>query len=116
MFDDLFLLHEEVIEDHLHIHQMFVFAAYGAMVLWLLVRFRDLIAGTDFILLVFSLLFFAISVVVDLFVKPEEFFIFGSFPGRHIVEDGFKLLGIATWSTYFIRTSIQRVSPLIKPE
>jgi len=114
MLDDLYLLHEEVIEDHLHISQKFVFAAYGVMVLALLIRFQKIVLSSDFMLLVFAFGFFAISIAVDLFVHPEEFVIFGSLPGRHIIEDGFKLLGIATWAAYLVRTSAQKVLPLIR--
>lgn len=116
MLDDLYLLHEEVIEDHLHIPQKFVFAVYGIIVSGLLIRFRRLILESDFLLLILAFALLAISVAVDLFVTPEEFVIFGGFPGRHIIEDGFKLLGIATWSVYFARTSFQKVSPLIRLE
>jgi hypothetical protein len=116
MLDDLYLLHEEVIEDHLHIPQKFVFVAYGVLVLGLLIRFRKIIFDSDFSLLYLAFGFLAISVAVDLFVTPEEFFIFGGFPGRHIIEDGFKLLGIATWSVYFTRTSFQKVSPLLSSD
>ena len=113
MLDDLYLLHEEVIEDHLHIPQKFVFVAYGIMVLGLLIRFRKLILDSEFLMLVLAFGFLGISVIVDLFVTPEEFVIFGGFPGRYIIEDGFKLLGIASWSVYFTRTSFQIVSPQI---
>ncbi|MDC3256214.1 hypothetical protein OAU93_02315 [bacterium] len=114
MLDDLFLLHEEVIEDHLFIPQKFVFAAYGVIVLVFLIRFRRMIADSDFTLLFLAFLFFSISVGVDLFVEPEDFVIFGGFPGRHIIEDGFKLLGITSWSLYFVLTCFKRLSPLIQ--
>ncbi|MDA7903319.1 hypothetical protein N9B31_06610 [Mariniblastus sp.] len=114
MLDDLFLLHEEVIEDHLFIPQQFVFAAYGVMVMVLIVRYRKTILESDYMLLFLAFVFFSISVGVDLFVEPEEFVIFGSFPGRHIIEDGFKLLGIASWSVYLVRTCFQKVVPLLR--
>jgi hypothetical protein len=113
MFDDLYLLHEEVLPDHLHVPQKLVFAIYGGLVLVFLFRFRRMILDTDFVLLVAAFGFFALSVLVDLFVTPEEFTVFG-LPGRHLIEDGLKLLGIATWATYFVRTSIQKIGPLIR--
>ncbi len=113
MFDDLYLLHEEVLPDHLHIPQKIVFLAYGALVLGFLVRFRQMILNTEFMLLGLAFGFFAVSAVVDLFVTPEEFVVFGSIPGRHVIEDGCKLLGIATWSAYFIRTCLQKITPLL---
>lgn len=114
MLDDLYLLHEEVIEDHLHIHQKYVFAAYGLMILALLFRFRNLILQSDYLLLFLGFILFAISIGIDLLVHPEEFIIFGRLPGRHILEDGTKLLGIASWTAYFVRTSEQSVAPLVE--
>jgi hypothetical protein len=114
MFDDLYLLHEEVFEDHLYIHQKFVILTYAALVFTFLIRFRNLILETDFMLLNIAFGFLALSIFVDLFVTPEEFTVLGGLPGRHLIEDGFKLTGIATWSVYLIRTSVQRVTPLVQ--
>jgi hypothetical protein len=113
MLDDLYLLHEEVLPDHLFIPQKLVFAGYGCLILTFLFRFRQIILTTDFMLLFIAFGFFAISVFVDLFVTPEEFFIFGSLPGRDLIEDGFKFLGIVTWALYFISTCRQQVAPLL---
>jgi hypothetical protein len=114
MFDDLYLLHEEVIEDHLFIPQVYVFALYGFFLVSLLIRFRSEILDSDFVLLLAAFGFFAISVGVDLFVTPEDFTIFGGFPGRYIIEDGFKLLGITSWSLYFVRTCVHKLAPLMR--
>ena len=114
MLDDLYLLHEEVFEERLFMPQKLTFAIYGFMVLALLIRFRNLILDTDFLLLVLAFGFFALSIAIDVFVEEEEFTVFGGIPGRHIIEDGLKLLGIATWSVYFVRTSMQQVAPLIR--
>jgi len=114
MLDDLYLIHEEVIEDHLYIHQKYVFALYGLLLMGLLVRFRKLILNSDYLLLFFGFVFLAISLAIDLWVTPEDFVIFGRLPGRHILEDGMKLLGIASWTAYFVRTSAQSVKPLIR--
>lgn len=112
MFDDLYLLHEEVFPDHLRVPQKLVIATYGGLVLVFLFRFRKMILETDFLLLVIAFGFFACSVFVDLFVTPEEFQVFG-IPGRDLVEDGFKFFGIATWGFYFVRTSFQKILPMI---
>ncbi len=109
MFDDLYLLHEEILPERLHIPQPLVFAAYGALIVAYLVRFRRLILESDFALLVLACGFFAASVAVDVFVKPEEFLLFGDFLGRHLIEDGLKLLGIVGWTAYFWRLSTQTV-------
>lgn len=112
LFDDLFLLHEEVLPDHLFIPQKLVFAAYAGLTLTYLFRFKRMILNTEYTLLLLAFGFFGLSVFVDLFVTPEEFLIAG-YHGRHLIEDGLKLFGIVTWSAYFIRVCIQKVRPLL---
>jgi hypothetical protein len=107
--DDLYLLHEEVLPDHCHVPQMLVFAGYDLLFLSFLVGFRRVLHTTDHLLLFLAFGFLGLSAFIDLFVTPEEFFIAGTVPGRHLVEDGFKLLGVVTWAAFFIRTSMQQV-------
>ncbi len=109
MFDDLYLLHEEVFPERLHIPQPLVLTAYGVLLVVNFVRFRRMVLESDFALLLLASGFFAASVAVDLFVTPEEFFLFDDFSGRHLVEDGLKLLGIVGWTAYFWRLSTQTV-------
>lgn len=109
LFDDLYLLHEEIVPERLHIPQPLVLAGYALLVAWFLVRFRRLIEQTDFALLVLAGVWFAGSVLVDVLVTPEEFFIFGDFAGRDLIEDGLKLLGIVSWTVYLWRSATQTV-------
>lgn len=76
---------------------MAMYAGGMAMLLW---RYRLAILGTEFALLAIALGCFAASVVTDLYPRQT--------PGEHenLIEDGFKLLGIATWLVYFARTSL----------
>ena len=115
MFDDLFLLHEEVLPDHFFVPQMVVFAAYGTLIIGYFWRFRKMILSTEYTVLLMALGFFALSVFVDLFVTPEEFYIVAGFLGRHLIEDGLKLFGIVSWATYLIRVSLQRLAPCVRP-
>jgi len=48
MFDDLYLLHEEVFPDHLFVPQPLVFVAYAVLIIAYFVRFRKMIWNTDF--------------------------------------------------------------------
>ena len=116
LFDDLFLLHEEVLPERLKIPQPIVFVGYGLLVGWLLWRFRTLILESDFVLLVLAAGFFAGSLLVDLFVTPAEFFIFGDFAGRDLIEDGLKFLGIISWTAYFWRVAIRTLRPMVRSE
>lgn len=99
MIDDLFLFHETVFPDMLHIRQEFVYALYMILVGIYLVRFRKTILGTDFGLLLSAFFFFGLSILVDLSPFHEAF----------LVEDSFKLLGIVTWATYLFKTSFLKL-------
>lgn len=109
LFDDLYLLHEEILPERLHIPQPIVLAAYVVLVAWFLFRFRSLIEGTDFVLLVLAGVFFAGSVLIDVIFPDGEFSIVDDLPGRDLVEDGPKLLGIVSWTIYMWRTATQLV-------
>jgi hypothetical protein len=82
------------------------------VVLAFLLRFTRTILATDYVLLLLAFGFLAASAYVDLFVTPEEFFIAGDVPGRHLVEDGLKLFGIFSWAAYFVSTCVKRVSAM----
>lgn len=107
LFDDLYLLHEEVIPERLHIPQPLVLAAYVVLVAWFMARYRRLIEGSDFVLLLLAGFFFAVSVLIDIVFPEGEILIVGDLPGRDLVEDGPKLLGIVTWTIYMWRTATQ---------
>ena len=79
------------------------------MVGWFLARFRRIVERTDFVFLVLAGLFFAGSLLVDVFVTEEEFFLFGDFAGRDLTEDGLKLFGIVSWTVYLWRTALATV-------
>jgi hypothetical protein len=52
---------------------------------------------TDWALLVSAVMFFGMSVCVDIY-EP-----YSHLPGHHLFEDGPKLMGIVAWSFYFMR-------------
>lgn len=100
--DDLFQFHEDLAVRYFGFDDRAVTLAYGVAVLIYLVRYRGTILRTDYFLLAAGLALFAASNVVDgLFTDrwPADTRIF--------VEDGFKLLGIAGWSSYLVRTVLQ---------
>ncbi len=104
--DDLFLLHEIVFPKELHIPQNAVILGYSLVIGLFLAAFARTILRTDFLLLGAAFVFFAGSLAVDAVYEESDFrltFIADDFLGRHLVEDGFKLVGIAVWAAYFIR-------------
>lgn len=113
-FDDLYLMHEEVLPERLHIPEPVVFAAYGALVLGFLFRFRKPILRSEFALLLLAFGFFAFSIFVDVVIPEEEFEIVGDLAGRHLIEDGFKLFGIVSWTAYFWRVAVRMVGGALR--
>ncbi len=90
--DDLFLLHEELLPGWTGVPEKAVLAGYGALTLFWLVRFRGVALRTEPALLALALGCFAVSVLAD--ARDRE---------NLLLEDGAKLLGIATWLVYFAR-------------
>lgn len=99
--DDLFMLHEYIYPDFLHIPQNFVYVVYAAGFLWYLIKFRMLIWKTGPLLFVLSLVFFALSTACDLLLEAykEPWFWFW--------EDVPKFFGIVSWTAYFATFSFK---------
>ena len=96
LFDDLFLIHEEVMPFYLGISEKKVFAGYGLLILGYLLRWWKQIRHTDYLLLAIAFACFGLSILVDLFAKYGLKSLF--------LEDSFKLTGIVSWSAYYLRT------------
>ena len=107
MIDDLFLFHEIVLPDYLHIQQIIIYPTYVIMIAVYLFKFYKTILRTDYILLLLAFVFFGTSIIIDILsehiVIPEVFFF----------EDGVKFLGVIGWATYYIRTSFQEMTAQI---
>lgn len=95
--DDAFMFHESLFPS-LGIHQKIVFLGYGLLMSLYLLRFYKLILTTDFILFVFALGWFGISMLIDNFIHNVSPYI------TKLAEDGTKFIGIITWLLYFART------------
>lgn len=118
LIDDLFQLHENFstllfgAEANIaqtnrplqHLLETIVFGIYGSLFTLYIFYFRKLIYQTDLLVLILALLFFAISVVIDV--------LFEGMKGDFILEEGFKLLGIISLLTYYIRACYQKVKQL----
>ncbi len=104
--DDLFLLHETA--EHFGFNEKLLLLVYGGLLGAGLVRFREQILKTDFLLLIIGVGFLGLSVSVDV-VQDQLDAILGTW--RILVEDGFKLLGIAGWFGYFLRCALGAISP-----
>jgi hypothetical protein len=102
LIDDAFQLHEEVYPAWLGIGQKVTYLAYGLLFVIGMAIFRDVFLKTEYLLFLVALAFFGLSVFVDLAEQQIERTV-GQW--RILLEDGFKLLGVATWMAYFWRTA-----------
>ena len=108
--DDLFMLHESA-GWRLQIPELAIYAGYALLICAFLVSFRPYILQTDYVLLLIALGFFGTQVIVD----PPEFQARYSEKVGRILEDGGKLLGIVTWTVYFMRTCTRELTRALVP-
>ena len=99
--DDFFLFHDDLGPRYMKLNQNLIQLGYGALLVWHLLRFRRHILHSAYLLLLLSLAFFGSSVIIDFFQHHW------SSPWRIFFEDGFKLLGIVSWSAYLIQSCFQ---------
>lgn len=93
--DDFFLLHESLYTTILGAPELAVYAVYGIAGLAFAWRFRRLLGAEAGALLVLAATAFVLSTAMDL-----------ALPGRHLLEDGLKLLGIVLWTIFFVGLSV----------
>ena len=110
MIDDFFMLHEEVIPNGIGIPEKLVVLASLSWVAFHLIYFRKVILkSTPFKLLAIALLLFACSLGVD--VLPIKVSYSGTVSNLiFLLEDGSKLMAIATWCFYFCRVCSQQIT------
>lgn len=99
--DDLFLLHEAILPHYLSIPQPLVLGSYAVLGVGYLIRYWRVIGQTDWLLLGAAFVGLGLSVLFDTVLKPLEL---GS---QSLLEDGFKLLGIVSWTAYFWRVGLE---------
>lgn len=109
MLDDLFLFHEKIYPRVFHIPEKGAFVAYGIYLLICVIYFRNVILKSNYFVLLLSFALLGLSIVVDTF--PEGWSEF-----HHLFEDGFKLLGIATWFVYFSSLSVKQIQLALMAE
>ncbi|WP_392339324.1 hypothetical protein [Moritella marina] len=96
LLDDMFMLHDSFLPNHLMIPEKLVYLGYVAMVFVYLVKFRAEILKHEYVILLFAFCFFSLSVLADLLLEQQGY--------EFLLEDGFKLFGIVTWFIFFFRT------------
>lgn len=106
LLDDFFLFHERVFPIYLHLRQRYVYFCYAATVGLYLFAFRQVILRSAWGLLLVALACFSLSILVDVAAGRLA----GRLPDLHLLEDGAKFLGIASWFGYFGRLAVQRLT------
>jgi hypothetical protein len=106
LIDDVFLFHDMIFPDYFKINENFFYFGYGIILLIFIFKYWKFILKTDYVLLLLAFGLFVSSAGVDQFT--EHIF---DLPGEYIYEDGFKLLGISCWVSYFVRTAYSLLKP-----
>ena len=96
--DDFLLLHELVFPDYLGISEKFFVLLYPLMLLSFSIFFLKVIVKTQVVIFALALCFLALSMALDKILPHINI-------SSYLLEDGFKLLGIVGWSSYFTYTS-----------
>jgi len=91
LVDDLFMIHEYIAPVHFHVNEKVVLAAHACLAGAYLLRHRQLILASNYQLLAAAMALFAASILVDV-MDAHGWWSLG--------EDGFKVLGIASWFGY----------------
>jgi hypothetical protein len=109
LLDDIFLFHEEIAPDYLHIGEKYVIAVYLIMGLIFVLSNLNEILSSEYLILGLALVMFGASIFLDA-IPIDEFDLRYFWEQLELfLEDGFKFAGIATWLTYFVRYAVPRI-------
>ncbi|HTU66187.1 MAG TPA: hypothetical protein VMF52_09565, partial [Steroidobacteraceae bacterium] len=92
LLDDLFMIHEYIAPVHFHVGEKVILACHACGAAAYLLSHRRLILAENYQLLVAAMVLFAASVLVD--ISDGHGWL------SNLAEDGFKILGIASWLGY----------------
>lgn len=98
--DDMFQVHEVLLDEHAGIPQYVTFTAYGLIAFFVFWHARWFIATTDWLLLALFAVLFGAGQLLD--QAGDEL-------GHHYAtpEKGFELLGVTAWVLYVARSSLR---------
>ena len=112
--DDLWQIHENIpvmLFGNLaqgaiqNIGEAVVFGFYGLLFFLYSFKFKTIILQTRLIPLLIAILFFAASTIIDIF--------FTNVNGHFVLEEGFKLLGIVSFSMYYFEVCEKQIKQLL---
>lgn len=111
--DDQFLIHDDLASRYLGMREREVMAIYLVIAALYVMLNRAVIRRSEWPLLIVALAFFASSIAFDYLVQltmSSSDSIGVGLDWPMLIEDGFKLLGIAGWSAYLVRFSFFAVT------
>jgi hypothetical protein len=117
LLDDVYELHESVFPEYLGIREKYIYIFYFVSLLSILLLNLPEILHSEYSILGLSLAMFAVSAFFD-GAHLDKFEQYGAFFSENIqtfMEDGPKVVGIATWLLYFTRYAILSQVPLLLP-
>ncbi len=109
MIDDFFLVHEWIFPVYFNLDQKYVLFFYLAITCIYFLIFKNVIIESDFFFIMLSIIFFSLSLIIDIIVDNYSEFS-QIIVDYHLFEDGFKLFGITSWLTYFTLYSLKSVT------
>ena len=123
LLDDVYMWHEQMFPVYLGINTLVVYAAYLVYAIYFVVRFRNIIFKTEYLILLASIFLMALSVLIDIIhdrqiidnILLKNSGLRPALIGELSVlfEDTFKGLGIFTWLIYFSRVLFINVLPAV---
>lgn len=110
LLDDVFLFHEEIAPDYLHISEKLVVAGYGVLgFVFVFANWREILSS-EYLILMLALGMFAFSILLDALPIHDLHLRYFWEQLEIYLEDGSKFAGIATWLIYFARYSAQQIT------
>lgn len=103
MLDDFFQFHEWIFPKFLGVHEKMIFLLYGILLVYILIRFRSVYLKANYFLLYSALCCLALSVFIDR--VPDNVI-----PYHYLFEDGFKLIGVASWLAFTLQAALYYIS------
>lgn len=102
--DDTFMVHERLAPRFLGLHEELVLVGlYGALLGFMLIRYRTVWQQTGRTLMGLALAGFALSVAIDML--PEDFL-----PLHYLFEDGSKIVGISCWLGFCVQSVLHHTA------
>lgn len=109
LLDDLYLWHEVMFPDYMGVNERLVYLSYLLYIAFILVRFRNVIFQTEYVVLACAFFFLGASMTVDVCSHKLIHTLHMPAQWETLLEDALKSIGVFTWMVYFIRVAFADV-------